>query len=79
MTLPTYYAQTYKNRVYSPARVKYPLKRVDFDHKAPANRRNVENRGKTGFVRISWEEALDILTSELKRIKETYGPTAILV
>ncbi|MEM1518254.1 MAG: molybdopterin-dependent oxidoreductase, partial [Nitrososphaerota archaeon] len=78
-TLPTYYAQAYKNRVYSPGRVKYPLKRVDFDHKAPANRRNVENRGKSGFVRITWEEALNILTSELNRIKETYGPSAILV
>ena len=76
---PTYYAQAYKNRIYSPARVKYPLKRVDFDHKAPPNKRNVENRGKSGFVRITWEEAYDILISELKRIKETYGPYAILV
>ncbi|MEM3114904.1 MAG: molybdopterin-dependent oxidoreductase, partial [Nitrososphaerota archaeon] len=76
---PTYYAQAYKGRIYSPARVKYPLKRVDFDYKAPPNKRNVEGRGKSGFVRITWEEAYEILLSELKRIKETYGPTAILV
>jgi anaerobic selenocysteine-containing dehydrogenase len=68
----------YKQRAYSPNRVKYPLKRVDFDPKAPPNRRNQQNRGKSGFVRITWDEALDILTSELKRIKETYGPYAIL-
>ncbi|MDW8034493.1 MAG: hypothetical protein RMI79_06160, partial [Nitrososphaerota archaeon] len=49
------YAHAYKKRVYSPARLRYPLKRVDFDHKAPPNKRNAENRGKSGFIRISWE------------------------
>ena len=38
---------------------------------------SIENRGKGEFVRISWDEALDILISELKRIKETYGNSAI--
>jgi len=77
-TLPCYLSLAYKKRVYSPNRVKYPLKRVDFDPKAPPERRNQQNRGKSGFVRISWDEALDIIESELKRIKETYGPFAIL-
>jgi len=65
----------YKKRVYSPNRILYPLKRVDFDHKGE---RNLENRGKSGYVRISWDEALDIVVDEMKRIKETYGPYAIL-
>ncbi len=65
----------YKKRVYSPARIPYPLKRVDFD---PKGERNIQNRGSSKFVRISWDEALDIIISEILRIKEKYGTTAIL-
>jgi anaerobic selenocysteine-containing dehydrogenase len=65
----------YKKRVYSPNRILYPLKRVDWD---PDGDRNVENRGKSGYVRISWDEALEIIVSELKRVKEKYGPEAVL-
>ncbi len=64
----------YKNRIYSPNRILYPLKRVDWD---PNGERNIENRGKSGYVRISWDEALDIVVGELKRIKEKYGAEAI--
>jgi len=39
----------YKKRIYSPNRILYPLKRVDWD---PDGNRNVENRGKSGYVRI---------------------------
>src|SRR3972149_6820830 len=60
----------YKNRVYSPNRILYPLKRVDWD---PGGDRNTENRGKSGYVRISWDEATEVIVSELKRIKESYG------
>ena len=65
----------YKKRVYSPNRVLYPLKRVDWD---PDGDRNIEKRGKSGYVRISWEEALEIIVKELKRVKEKYGPEAVL-
>jgi molybdopterin guanine dinucleotide-containing S/N-oxide reductase-like protein len=65
----------YKKRVYSPNRVLYPLKRVDWE---PDGDRNIENRGKSGYVRISWDEALEIIVNELKRIKGKYGPEAIL-
>ncbi len=65
----------YKKRVYSPARILHPLKRVDWD---PNGNRNVENRGKSHYVRISWDEALDIIVSEIKRVKEKYGTTALL-
>ncbi len=69
------FALAYKKRVYSPNRVLYPLKRVDWD---PNGERNPQNRGKSKYVRISWDEALNIIVSELKRIKEKYGPEAVL-
>ncbi|MFC1868512.1 molybdopterin-dependent oxidoreductase [Thermodesulfobacteriota bacterium] len=69
------FSLSYKKRIHSPNRILYPLKRVDFD---PAGERNVENRGKSRYVRISWDEALDIVTAEIKRIIEKYGPSGIL-
>jgi trimethylamine-N-oxide reductase (cytochrome c) len=67
-------AYAVRNRVYSPDRIRYPMKRVDFDLKGD---RNTKNRGKSRFIRISWEEALDIVAIELNRIRETYGSSAI--
>ena len=55
----------YKKRVYSPNRILYPLKRADWDINGE---RNPQNRGKSKYIRISWDEALDIITSEIKRI-----------
>ena len=75
---PNYFALAYKNRVYSKNRVKYPLKRVDWEPGGDPAKINAANRGKSKFVRISWEEALDIMESELKRIIETYGPHSVL-
>lgn len=69
------FAFGYKKRVYSPNRILYPLKRVDWD---PNGERHPENRGSSRFVRISWEEAVDLVASELLRVKETYGPEAVL-
>ena len=65
----------YKKRCYSPNRVRYPLKRIDFD---PQGNRHPENRGKSNYVRISWDEALDIIAGEINRIKKQYTTTAIL-
>lgn len=55
-----------KSMVYSKNRILYPMKRVDFD---PDGERNIQNRGKSEFVRISWDEALDIVGKEIKRAK----------
>ena len=46
--------------------------RVDFD---PNGERHPENRGKSGYRRVSWEEALDLVASEMKRIRSKYGPS----
>jgi anaerobic selenocysteine-containing dehydrogenase len=69
------YSLAYKNRVYSPNRILYPMKRVDWD---PRGDRNVQNRGVSKYIRISWDEAVDIIVGEIKRIKNEYGTTAIL-
>ncbi len=74
-TLPSPFGLAYKKRVYSPNRILYPLKRIDWN---PDGERNTNNRGKSGYVRISWDEALDIIVGELKRIGKKYGPEAVL-
>ncbi len=67
-------AHAERNRVYSKNRILYPLKRVDFD---PNGERNPQNRGKSGYVRISWDEALTIVAGEIKRLTDKYGGAAI--
>ena len=69
------YAFAWKSMIYSPDRLLYPMKRVDFD---PNGERNCQNRGISGYERISWDEALDIVASEIKRVKRDYGPGAIM-
>ena len=54
---------SYVERVYSPDRILYPLKRKP---------------GKEDFERISWDEALDIITEKLLFLKEKYGPQSVL-
>lgn len=57
--------RAYRQRLYDPNRLKYPQRRVG-------------ERGEGKFERISWDEALDIVAFELKRVKERYGNSAIL-
>ncbi len=64
-----------KTTLYSPDRLLYPMKRVDFD---PKGARNQKNRGISGYERISWDEALDIVAGEIKRCKRQYGQGAIM-
>ena len=68
------HALSLKSTVYSDRRLKYPMKRIDFD---PDGERNPQNRGKSGYERISWDAALDIIAGEIKRQKTTYGPGSI--
>ena len=53
-----------RQRLYSPERLKYPMKRVG-------------KRGENKFERISWDEALDIVAKQLKYTIEKYGNEAI--
>ena len=58
----------YLDRVYSPGRVLYPLRRV-----APKG----TNRG-DAFRRISWDDAFDEIVARLKSLSSDFGPEAIL-
>jgi anaerobic dimethyl sulfoxide reductase subunit A len=59
--------------VFGADRLKYPMKRKNW---APGGGKK-ELRGRDEWVRISWDEALDIVVSEIKRIREKYGVESI--
>ncbi|TFH34788.1 MAG: dimethyl sulfoxide reductase subunit A, partial [Bacteroidia bacterium] len=58
--------RAYRKRQYHPDRLKYPLKRTG-------------KRGEGKFERITWDEAYDIMHSEISRIISEYGNSAIHV
>ncbi len=64
-----------RHHVFGADRIKYPMKRKNW---APGGG-NKELRGVDEWVRISWDEALNDIASELKRIKETYGNKSLFL
>lgn len=63
-----------RQQVFGADRIKYPMKRANWE---PGGGKK-ELRGVDDWVQISWDEALDIVADELKRIRDKYGQTAIL-
>ncbi|PWW10978.1 selenate/tellurate reductase subunit YnfE [Mangrovibacter plantisponsor] len=55
-----------RRRMNHPDRLNYPMKRVG-------------KRGEGKFERISWDEALDTITSDLKRVVKTWGNEAVYI
>jgi len=64
-----------RRQVLGVDRLKYPMKRKNWE---PGGGKR-ELRGKDDWVRISWDEALDIVASEIRRVKEKYGNSAIFI
>ena len=63
-----------RDQVHSKTRVRYPMVRKGY-LASPASPQGV--RGQDEFVRVSWNEALDLIHAQHKRIRETYGPSSI--
>ena len=64
----------YLDRVYSPDRLAYPMRRKA----GAAKGRRDQGREADAFERISWDEALDLIGSRLQQISEAHGPESIL-
>ena len=58
--------RSYRNRIYNHNRLKYPMKRVG-------------KRGEGKFKRITWDEALDIIADNTKRLMNQYGPDSVYI
>jgi anaerobic dimethyl sulfoxide reductase subunit A len=67
-----------KYHVFSADRLKYPMKRKSWQPGGGENT-NGEMRGRDEWERISWDEALDLVANEVKRIIDAYGNEAILM
>lgn len=64
----------YLDRVYSPDRVLYPMRRIASKGRGVRNREDVEQI----FARISWDEAYDEIARRFGEISTQFGPEAIL-
>src|SRR5450432_1177220 len=62
------------DRVYSPGRLLYPMRRRDTAPKGPLE----HGREAAAFERISWDEALESIAQNLAHISRKFGPESIL-
>src|SRR5580692_2425185 len=68
----------YLERVYSPDRLLYPMRRKKGVPKGPAGYGGVRGREADTFERISWDEALDEVAARLTKISKDFGPESVL-
>jgi anaerobic selenocysteine-containing dehydrogenase len=68
----------YLDRVYSPQRLLYPMRRKRGVPKGPEGYGGVRGREEDAFERISWDEALDEIAARLKGIANEFGPESVL-
>ncbi|ANQ16730.1 trimethylamine-N-oxide reductase TorA [Vibrio natriegens] len=71
---PTEMLNGIKGIIYSPSRVRYPMVRLDWLKK---NKYSADTRGNNRFIRVTWDEALDLFYRELERVQKEYGPWAL--
>jgi molybdopterin guanine dinucleotide-containing S/N-oxide reductase-like protein len=64
----------YLDRVYSPDRLLYPMRRRTGVAKGPLP----QGKEAEAFERISWDEALETIAARLQKISDEHGPESIL-
>ncbi len=64
----------YLDRVYSPERLLYPMRRKGGVAKGPLPK----GREAEAFERISWDEAVEFVAQKLKVTAEEFGPESVL-
>ncbi|OBW93360.1 trimethylamine-N-oxide reductase TorA [Gallibacterium salpingitidis] len=72
---PTEMINGIKGLIYSDARIRYPMVRLDWLKKREKS--DTSQRGDNRFVRVTWDEALDLFYEELERVQKNYGPWAL--
>src|SRR5712671_7368976 len=65
----------YLDRVYSPDRILYPMRRKEGVSKGPSGS---GAHASEPFQRISWDEALNEITAKLRQATVQFGPESIL-
>jgi anaerobic selenocysteine-containing dehydrogenase len=68
----------YLERVYSPGRLLYPMRRKLNAPKGPEGYGAIKGREADAFERVSWDEALGLVAEKLKSIAAEFGPESIL-
>ncbi|SMY33436.1 trimethylamine-N-oxide reductase TorA [Photobacterium andalusiense] len=72
---PTDMIKAVREVVYNPARVKYPMIRIDWLKQGYKS--DTTQRGNNRFVRVPWSQALDFLYHEMERVQDNFGPSAL--
>ncbi|MBW7984711.1 trimethylamine-N-oxide reductase TorA [Enterobacillus tribolii] len=67
--------QAVREIVYNPSRARYPMVRLDWLRKREKSDRS--QRGDNRFVRVSWDQALDLVYAELERVQKTHGSSGV--
>ena len=68
----------YLDRVYSPDRLLYPMRRKAGVPKGPDGYGSIPGREADAFERITWDEALDEIAARLGKIAAEFGPESVL-
>src|SRR5665213_1573380 len=68
----------YLDRVYSPERLLYPMRRKSGAPKGPAGYGHAKGHEADAFERITWDAALDQIAARLKKIAAEFGPESVL-
>ncbi|MEF9877432.1 MAG: molybdopterin-dependent oxidoreductase, partial [Gordonibacter sp.] len=64
---------TQPQRLYEPDRLKYPMKRTSWSPDNPSG----DQRGNGDWERISWDEAIEIVSTQIGAIMEQHGPSSV--